>query len=75
MKSYASDKKLLQNSTQKVYSMIYGLCSAGVRDKLEAMKNDIDLLDYGNPIGLLMNIKTIITNFQTTKQNPYEIHD
>ena len=39
-----SDKKLLLISMHKVYSVIYGQCSAEVRAKLEAMKNHISLL-------------------------------
>ena len=75
MNSYVSDKELLQISTQKVYSAIYGQYSAGVRAKIEAMRNHIALPDSGNPIGLLMNIKTVMNNLQTTKNMPHEIHD
>ena len=34
VKSYVIDKKLLQSSMQKVYSVIYRKCSAGVRAKI-----------------------------------------
>jgi hypothetical protein len=63
VKSYVIDKKLLESSMQKAYSIIYGQCSDGVRAKIEAMSNHIALSDAGDPIGLLKNIKTVMTNF------------
>jgi hypothetical protein len=75
VKSYVIDKKLLESSMQKAYSIIYGQCSDGVRAKIEAMGNHIALSDAGDPIGLLKNIKTVMTNFQTTKYMPHAIYD
>jgi hypothetical protein len=75
VKSYVCDKKLLQSSMQKAYSIIYGQCSDGVRAKIETMTNHAALSNAGDPIGLLKNIKTVMTNFQTTKYMPHAIYD
>jgi hypothetical protein len=75
VKSYVVDKKILESSMQKIYSVIYGQCSDGVRAKIEAMDNHTALSDAGDPIGLLKNIKTVMTNFQTTKYMPHAVYD
>ena len=75
VKSYVIDKKLLKSSMQKAYSVIYGQCSDDVRAKIEAMSNHIALSEAGDPIGLLKNIKTVMTNVQTTKYLPHAVYD
>jgi hypothetical protein len=75
VKSYVIDKKLLESSMQKAYPIIYGQCSDGIRAKIEAMSNHTALSDAGDPIGLLKNIKTVMTNFQTTKYMPHAVYD
>jgi hypothetical protein len=75
VKSYVSERKLYESSMQKTYSIIYGQCSDGVRAKMEGMDNHISLSNAGDPIGLLRNVKTVMSNFQTTKYMPHAIYD
>ena len=68
VKSYVKKKELLASSMARVYAIIYGQCSDGIRAKLGAMDNHEKLADDADPIGLLKNIKTVMANFQTSRK-------
>ena len=68
VKAYVMNKELLQASMMRIYSVIYGQCSDGVRAKVEAMNNHQSIVDDGDAIGLLKNIKSVMANFQTSRK-------
>jgi Zinc knuckle len=75
IKAYAMDKRQLANSMQMAYSLILGQCSEGVRAKIESAPNHEALQNAGDPIGLLLNIQSIMFNHQTSKYLPHAIHE
>lgn len=74
-KLYAKEKRELLGSMKTAYSIIYGQCSDGIRAKLQALPNHEELMKKGDPIGLLKNIKSIMTDFQASKYPPLAIFE
>ena len=68
MKSYVNNKDLLQVSMMRIYSVIYGQCSDGIQTKIETMSNPKRIANYGNTIGLLNDIKSVMDNFHTSSK-------
>ena len=68
MKSYVHNKELLQASMMRIYSVIYGQCSDGIRAKIETTRNHETIANSGNTVGLLKNIKSVMANFQTSRK-------
>ena len=71
MKSYVHNKEILQASMMRIYSVIYGQCSDGIRAKIETMCNHETISNSGKMIGLLKNIKSVMANLQTSR-NPVQ---
>ena len=68
VKSYVNNKDLLQVSMMRIYSVIYGQCSDGIQTKIETMSNPKRIANYGDTIGLLNNIKSVMANFHTSSK-------
>ena len=68
VKSYVHNKELLQASMMRIYSVIYGQCSDGIRAKIETMSNHETIANVGDTIGLLKNINSVMDNFQTYRK-------
>ena len=64
VKSYMHNKELLQASTMKIYSVIYGHCSDGILSKIDTMSNHEMIANDGDTIGPLKNIKSVMANLQ-----------
>jgi hypothetical protein len=75
LKIYAKERREYNQSMKTAYSILYGQCSESVRARLQAMKDHDDLAEKGEPIGLLKNIQSIMTDFQSTKYIPHAIYD
>lgn len=59
----------------RIYSVIYGQCSDGVRAKIETRSNHETIASDGDTIGLLENIKSVMANFQTSRKPVQSITD
>jgi len=60
---------------QNAYSLIYGQCSEGICNKLKSMPNFDKTENEGDTVALLMDIKTIMFQFQMAKYMPQAIHE
>ena len=63
VKSYVNNREILQASMMRIYSVIYGQCSDGIRAKIKTMSNHETIANNRDTIGLLKNIKSVMANF------------
>ena len=73
--AYVKKKDEHKANMMKEYSLIYGQCSDEIQAKVESMPNHENISNVGYPIALLNNIKTVVFQFQTTKQMALSIHE
>ena len=62
--SYMHNKELLQLRMMRIYSVIYGQCSDGIRSKIETRSNHETIANDGDTIRPLENIKSVMANLQ-----------
>ena len=60
---------------RRIYSVIYGQCSDGIRAKIKTMSNHETIANDGDTIRLLKNIKSVMANFQTSRNPVQSIMD
>jgi hypothetical protein len=73
--AFVKNRNILQSSMQKAFSLIYGQCSPGIKAKIESMPNHEQITNDGDPIGLLKNLKSVMYNFQSSKNTAQAVYE
>ena len=68
VKSNVHNKDLLQMSMMRIYSVIYRQCSDVIHTNIKTMSKNEKIAKDGNTIGLLKNIKSVMSNLQKTSK-------
>jgi hypothetical protein len=72
---YVKRTNYLAANVPTLFSLVWGQCSDGMRQQLEASAKFSSLSESGDGIGLLGLIKVITFNFQSQKYLPHSLHD
>ena len=74
VRAYVQIRNKFEDNMYKAFGLIYGQCTTGLKNKLEARKDWEALKDKGDPIQLLTAIKEITQNFQDSKYPIAAVH-
>ncbi len=65
----------LAENMKTLYSLVWGLCSDIMRQKLEAHETFAGVLATGDGLGLLKLVKGVAFQFQSQKYLPHALHE